>query len=317
MSTTDTTTTPPTGWVPFEDRTSEQNDSHAAAVGSMPPFLLVGSPAKTESRVCLWEAHKRIFGRFAPYNWQVTGSCVGAGGDNCVKTLAAVEIAFGAEPEEWFKLWWPLTYGISRLYAGMRGRGAGSFGSAYAKAARDYGFVAAGKDGVPDLPEKDGWLKLTESIEYEWSAGEVHESKWKDLARVHLVGSVAPIRSADEAAAAIRDAKAPLTLASMFGTRGSRPMGNPVVNVAEWDGRWAHQMFADEWWDHPELGELFRVGNNWGPTAFGTALPPTQGEPPGGYYVTKSTFDRICREGEVYAFSRFAGFPARDWPWLF
>lgn len=309
-------TTPyPTGWIPFHERTDEQNTAHAKAVGAMPPFAVYGTAADVK-RVCLWEASKRMGKGFLKYNWQVTGSCVGAGGGNCLKTLAAVEIAFGAEPEEFAEVWWPLTYGISRKLAGMSGRGEGSLGSSYAQAARDFGFVRAGIDGAPDLPEKDGWLQVSRQVELEWSAGEAHESKWKDKARVHLVGTVAQVRTADEAAAAIRDAKAPLTLASMFGLGGMvpSPRGTPPVRLGEWTGSWAHQMFCDEWWEHPELGELFRIGNNWGPGAHGSA---TGDEPPGGFYVTKSTFDRICRQGEVFAFSRFAGFPARDWPWLF
>ena len=36
-----------------------------------------------------------------------------------------------------------------------------------------------------------------------------------------------------------------------------------------------------------------------------------QGEPNGGFYISARTADEICARGEVYAYSGFAGFPAR------
>ena len=284
----------------------------------MPRFSLRGRSFAAERRYALWRAGLQVRGRHLPYNFQQTGSCVGAGGGNMAKTAVCVEIALKGEHEQYRELWWPFTYGVSRKLAGMRGEGEGSFGSAWAKAATTAGFFeldpaddAGAVIDLPDFIDDGGWLVQPAKVELKWSAGERIGPEFYRLGLKHLFKTAAPVTSSTQAFDALSNGY-PLTIASMFGIRAMtpRPQGNPPVRLAVWDGEWAHQMFIDEAWDHPTLGMIFRVGNNWGPDAHGT---PTGEEPPGGFYVTDDTLDQILRtrDAECYAFSSFDGFPAR------
>lgn len=298
------------GWIPPEERTTLEHEAHERAMASMPAFALPGYREDT-GRFALWRiAQEMNSGRHIPFAHQVTGSCVGAGGSNMLRILARVEISQG-DAEEWQELWWPYTYGQSRLRAGMRGRGEGSLGSAWAEAiVQDGIFAVTEAQGLPSFRDVAGWLQLARSEELEWSDGAATKSRYGELGRKHPVGTAAPIRNAQEAKAALQNGY-PLTCASNFGTRGPRLRGEPAVQLAEWDATWPHQMSINEAWDHPSLGLIFHIQNNWGPQAH---PEPTQGEPPGGFYVTAATLDRICRD-EVFAFSRFQGFVARELNW--
>jgi hypothetical protein len=241
----------------------------------------------------------------------VVHNCVGAGGGNMLRVLARVEIDQG-DPEEYQELWWPYTYGQSRHRAGMRSEGEGSLGSTWAQAITQDGiFSVQEATGLPQFRDADGWLQLSKQEELKWSAGGWSKSQYGQLALKHPVGAYAQIKNSDEGKAAIVNGY-PLTCASNFGTRGPRLTGDPAVNVAEWDDTWPHQMSVNECWDHPTLGLIFRIQNNWGP---GAHPAPTQGEPPGGFYVLAKTFDRICQGREVYAFSKFKGFVVRALDW--
>lgn len=306
------------GWLPPEMRTDAQHEADEAARSMMPAFAIEGY-REERGRFATWAlARQANGGEQYPYAWQVTGSCVGAGGGNMLRTLARVEISQG-DPEEYHELWWPYTYGQSRLRAGWSREGEGSWGTTWAAAiVQDGIFAASEAQGLPEFTRKGGWLQLSKAVEMKWSAGGWSKSEYGALALKHPVGTAAKISSSDEAKAALQNGY-PLTLASNFGTRGSRPQGTPAVNVAERDDRWPHQMFCDEAWDHPTLGLIFRIGNNWGPTGDrlgGTGPRPTQGEPEGGFYVLAKTFDGICRENEVFAFSKFTGFLRRSLDWI-
>ena len=302
------------GFIPPESRTNEQHEAHDRAMSAaecLPQFALEGTSTEEKGRFALWKPLMAVLGitdpKKLPWNWQVTGSCVGAGGDNCRKVTMAVEIMAG-ELEEWKHVWWPYTYGRSRFRAGMKTPGEGSFGSAWAEAATKDGCFSVDEANVPPFGIKDGWLQLSRGTELEWSDGDSQlVTQHSDVAALHLFGKYVQIRNSDEGKAAIVNGYA-MTCASMFGTTGPRLVGEPAVYVAEWNDTWPHQMSLNEVWDHPSLGMLFRIQNQWGPTAH---PQPTQGEPCGGFYITAKTFDRICGEKEVIAFSGLAGFKAR------
>lgn len=291
------------GWVPPQERTAEQHEANEAAVASMPAFALQGAYHEDKGKFDLSELAVKHGAKFI---WQVTGSCVGAGGGTMIQTLMGVEIAAG-ELEEMRQVWWPYTYGQSRRRAGMRGRGSGSLGSAWSAAMRDDGMFSR-DEASGSLPEYSepapGWLRLPESIELEWSDGTATQSKYAELARLHVVKTVSPVSNSTEAKAAISNGY-PLTLASMFGTRGASMAGDPAVPLAEWSDQWAHQMSCSVCWDHPTLGLIFGIRNQWGPRNHDF------------FYVKASVFDRICSGREVFAFSAFNGFKSRSIPWIF
>jgi len=301
------------GWIAPENRTNEQHESHERAVAMMLPQVSFtnGTYREENGRFALWKlAQKANGGKPFPYSWQASGSCVGSGGSNMLRTLARVEIAAGDAEEYTSELWWPYTYGQSRRRAGMNDNGDGSLGSTWAEAIKEDGiFYVSEVEGLPTFKDADGWVQLTQSVEYDWANG----SRKRDYAKyglVHPVKSVVRVRAAREAKAGLANGYA-MTIASNFGTRTIRPQGNPAVNIAEWDDTWPHQMYVDEAWDHPSLGLIFRIGNNWGPRAHPA---PTQGEPAGGFYVTEKTFDRILSSNgtEAYLFSAYEGLKLRN-----
>lgn len=303
------------GWIPRDELTSAQKKIHDTQQEELPRFTLRGRFAADQRRYALWKAGIAVTGKFLLYNWQQTGSCVGAGGGNMTKTGMCVEIALKGELEQYKELWWPYTYGRSRFHSGIGGTGEGSTGSGYAKAATEDGFFEIDAPGLPDMPDfkvQDGWLVQPGSVEMQWSNGAKIGEQYLKVGRTHLFKTAAKMRSADDCYEAIANGYC-LTQASDFGFRNMVPRvyGTKFpVRIASWDGKWSHQTFIDEVWDHPEVNDiLFHWGNNWGPTAHGT---PTGDEPPGGVYIRKATMDQICRTGEVYAFSMFDGFPARE-----
>lgn len=306
------------GWVTPAERTPAQHEANERILAGMPKFQLIGNYREEKGKWFLWEFAKRVNGgKHIRYVNQVTGSCVGAGGGNAVKTLAHVEIANG-DPEEWPKdeFWWLYTYGQSRKRAGLGGRGEGSFGSAYAEAIVKDGifFRTEGKEAnasLPDYEYRDGWIRLPQSVEMEWSDGASKNIEpFKSLGLKHLVKTAAKINSSDEAKAAIANGY-PITIASNFGTRTIRAQGNPQVQLAEWDDRWPHQMHCCACWDHPDLGLIFYILNNWGSDAHPN---PLNDEPPGGFWIRASTFDLMLKD-EGFALSALNGFLVRELSW--
>lgn len=300
------------GWVAPEKRTPFQHEQNERILSEMRPFEISGAYRGDEKKAFLWEFSKRLNGgKHIRYIRQVTGSCVGAGGANMLRTLAHVEMANG-DPEEWpvEEGWWVWTYGQGRVRAGLNGRGEGSFGSAQAEAfVKDGWFFRNELAGLPDFQRDDSWIVLPQSVEMEWSDGRA-KSQHATIGARHLIKTAARLRNSDEAKAALANGY-PITIASMFGTRGARATGSPAVQLAEWDDRWAHQMSCHAFWEHPSLGLIFYILNQWGS---GAHPAPLQGEPPGGFWVRASTFDMMLSD-EGFAFSAFNGFPARELSW--
>ena len=285
---------------------------HEARLAAMPRFLISGAWQLEGPRYALWKAAKQVLGRHLSYNHQLTGSCVGAGGGNMLKTQICVEISQG-DPEEYREVWWPYTYGRSRTHSGMDSEGEGSSGSGWAEAITRDGSLAQDETAsLPPFRVVDGWLQLTEGIEFQWSRGAYGEQQVGTVAKKHLVKTASPMRSAEDCIAALANGYC-ITQASNFGFRSSKVRGTPPVRIAPWDGSWSHQTYVTEYWDHPTEGEIFYWGNNWGPKSHGE---PTGDEPPGGVYIEKETMEAICRDGETYAFSAYNGFPARKLTWL-
>lgn len=303
-------------------RTAAQNDAHAAAVAAMPRFAIRGRFALESRRYKLWDFVRTVNGGKDPhYIWQQTGSCVGAGGGNMTIVTQGVEIALKGDSEEYRWPWWLFTYGKSRQRGGLNGRGEGSFGSAWAAAATKDGVFELDPAGEPDLPDptiRDGWAVSPGSLELEWSNGSAIKPNWAKVGATHLFKTAAVMRSADDCIDALANGYA-ITQASMF---GFSPMVPPVEGKGEnavrlvrrWNAQWAHQTFVTEFWDHPDLGPIFGWGNNWGPQAHNPGGATPSGYPNMMVYITHALMDQICksRDAEVYAFSGYDGFPARE-----
>jgi hypothetical protein len=304
------------GWRSHEVRTAHEAASHAAAVAAMPSFRIDGD-GNDDKKVCLWDCwrHPTVVaetgGKVFPGFHQLTGSCVGTGGGNTVFSLAAVEVVRLGDPEQALIPFWPLPYGRSRALAGMHGRGEGSMGSSFAQAMREDGIVEASLNGLPMFKDDDG-IYYTAGVEMTWSDGDRAPAALLALSRKHLVKTTAPIHNADALREAIRNYY-PCSFAGDWGGLMHCPTsGTPPVLLNRRADTWDHQQSVHGWWDHPTLGEIFYVMNNWGLDVHGRC---PSGAPAGGYWIKKADADYQCRTGEVFAFSQFQGFPAQKFSW--
>jgi hypothetical protein len=303
------------GYIPPERRTPEQTAVVRTLAATLPELQIRGS-WQDQQRVELWRPYKTTHGKFLPYNWQLTGSCVGAGGGNMAKTLMSVQEALGLM--EYRELFWLFTYGKSRQRSGMRGRGEGSTGEGYGEAATADGYVAFDEDPSLGQPNyKDGWLQFPESAEYKWSDGAAAPAKEVEIGKLHLIKAKAVVRDSAAGVAALTNGY-PMTQCSNFGFKPMvpQPRGNPPRRIVKWNGNWSHQTYIDSYEMHPEFKLIFRWGNNWGPEAHGKAL---EDEPDSTVWIEMATFDQIARSGTILAFSPdIGGFPARDpRPWSY
>jgi hypothetical protein len=308
---------PKFGWIPPDERTREQEIANAEAVAKMPKFKIVGKTDYGEGKVFLTDLWKHpdvvsALGYEFPGIRQVTGSCVGCGGGNALFTLIAADAITRGEPEKIVIPFWQIAYGRSRFYMGDTSPGEGSLGGTFAQAVREDGTLDAQQEGLPEFDKSDG-LCWGEECELSWSDGDAQQTlELLPLSREHLVKTTAECHSADDVREAICNGY-PVTLASNWGgLMECEITGNPPVLLNRRATSWAHQMSGENWWDHPSLKEIFWIHNQWGKRAHG--IDPAGG-PAGGFWITAKEMDSICRNGEVFAFSQFAGFPAQKIPW--
>jgi hypothetical protein len=307
------------GWIPPDQRNHQQEAAHALAVAQMPRFQIVGSSDYGEGKVLLTELWKHpavvdAIGYEYPGTKQFSGCCVGAGGGNALFTLIAADAITRSQPEEIAIPHWLLPYGRSRFYMGEPTPGEGSLGGTFAQAVREDGTVKATDPGLPEFRNGDG-LEWGEETEISWSDGDARQTlDLLEHSRKFLVGTTAECSSADNVRDAIVNGY-PVTIASNWGGLMKCPTeGDPPVLLNRRSGSWAHQMSVHNWYDHPTLGEIFWIQNQWGKNTHGT---DPAGGPGGGFWVKSADIDFICRNGEVFAFSGFNGFPARQvaWDW--
>jgi hypothetical protein len=301
------------GWIPFEDRSDEERAAHEAALHEMAPLTIDGTSAEgSTQKVALFELWKHpsvvaALGYPFPGIHQRSGSCVGAACGNALFTLLAYEVIRLNDPAVLAIPFWLLPYGRSRFYNGNRRPGNGSTSSLVAKAVRVDGAVDARLHGLPSFATSDGlsWGKATE---LSWSDGDAPQTiALLPQSRQHLVRTTAYCADANSVRAAIANGY-PCISGSRWGGLSTCPTkGNPPVLLNHHATKWNHCMAILGWWEHPELGELFWIQNQWGLNAHGI---DAAGGPPGGFWVKKADVDYMCHNGEVYAFSQFAGFPA-------
>lgn len=299
-------------------RDDEQNTTKIEIVEAMPRFSVRGRFTLEGRRYALWKYARQLLGKDPTFVYQQTGSCVGSAFGNVAMLTQGVEIVLKGDNEEYKWPWWPYTYGKGRQRGGIRGRGEGSFGAAQAKAAVADGIFELDPAGEPDLPDpkiNDNWAVLPGSLEMDWSDGAAIKSNWVTVGQKHLFKTAAPMKSADDCIDALANGYL-ITCASMFGFSPMTPplagkSPNQVRLVRNWNAQWAHQMSWIEYWDHPDVGPIFGLLNNWGPKAHGA---PASDYPSGMVYVTYDLVDRVCksRDAECFAFSAYDGFPARE-----
>lgn len=322
-------TTMPMGWIQPEIRSELQHNRHEQCLEEMPRFEITGRSEALkygfldDEKILLPELWKHPVvvqenGIEFTGIHQITGSCVGAGGGNCMMTLIMIEVIRLGDPEKALIPFWLLPYGRSRYYLGDRGPGEGSTGGTFAKAMKEDGVIPANLPELPKFTNSDG-LVWGQQAEMKWSDGDNPDTmRLLPEARKHVVKTAAQCRSTDEVRQAIQNGY-PCTCASNWGGQMRiQPSGNPPCLLNRKAGTWNHQMSVLGWWQHPQHGELFWIQNQWGLRAHGE---DPAGGPPGGFWVKQADMAYIVRQNETFAFSQHQGFPGQpnlvDWMKLF
>lgn len=303
------------GWIPPDQRTRTQSNAHQAALLSMPKFNIIGRTDGSVDKVFLFDLWKHDLVKNAlGYSYdgmhQLTGSCVGVGGGNVIFSVIAVDSILRGDRESIVIPFWLIPYGRSRYYCGMTSPGEGSMGSAFAKAAKEDGVLDAKQSGLPTFNNSDG-LIWGEKTEYSWSDGDAQQTmKLLPESRKHLIKTTAQCNNSDQVREALINGY-PCTCASSWGGLMQCSVTEGVL-LNRRTGTWNHQQSIQGWWNHPKLGEIFYIMNQWGKGAHGKC---PSGAPEGGYWIKKGEVDWMCNDGqEVFAFSQFEGFPSQTLP---
>lgn len=302
------------GYILPTERTEEEQAFDADVKSKMIDFEITGAQDPTD-QAFLWNCSKAANGgqHFRTF-YQQTGSCVGNGGGQALWYLSAVEVIRLKDPEQVLLPFWLLPYGRSRYYAGSRGQGEGSFGSAFAEAMRKDGIIEAKLDGLPKCTDSGG-LTWGRSAELTWSDGAKIDSKWLALSRKHLLKTTAQVKTAQQVRQALLNYY-PCTIASDWGGQMTPAVqGSPPVRLNKRADTWNHQMCVIGTVNHPSLGWIYYILNSWGVDAHGQPPAGGYGEPPGGFWVKEADMDYIARQGDSFAFSQFSGFPAQKLDW--
>lgn len=265
------------------------------------PVFADVAPATTTEQAFLWDATRRVTGdHLAAHNQLDVGCCVGEGFSSAVEYLACVEIALGAVAS-YLPVSSEAVYALSRVeIGGGRIRGDGSIGAWAAKAVNQFGVLPRQVIGLYDLTQFDPRRARS------WGATGLPDDLEPE-ARRYPVKTVSLVRSFAEARAAIGNGY-PVVVCSDQGfsmTRDRDGFCGPR-------GTWHHCMCF--------IGVIggARPGlcclQSWGPRTPGG--PIGLGDHPScAFWVDAAVADRMLAQGDSWAVSAFAGFPARTLDW--
>jgi hypothetical protein len=264
-----------------------------------------------DQNVALWRSVERVWaaypardGRAYPSeNQGEVGCCVGCGTKHAADATAAGEIVIGNRAESWKPLCVEAIYAAGRVDVG-RGEiaGDGSLGAWSAEAATRHGFAPMELiDGI-DLRRFDPGRAR------QWGrrgAG-VPEPVKAIMAR-HKMGAAARVTSWIECKQALAQHYA-VFVCSHTGFESRKDRDGFLTPR----GTWPHCMAILGYQTGEREGGL--ILNSWGPQAH--PGPRGWGHPPeGSFWADAQTIDRMLRQGDSFALSRFEGFPARKIDW--
>ena len=264
------------------------------------PFAITGEFTAPE-RACTFDVMKKVTGDYLPCIRQEIGDCVSWGCRNAVDHSAICEIANG-DREVFRPSFPPYFYGISRVQigGGRLGNSDGSLGSWAADGVKQYGVLPKDEDGVP---------AYSGGVAKKWGASGPPKN-FIEIGKPHVFQTTARITTIEAARDALANGYA-LSIASMWGA-AMRLRDDGGKSWYTGSDTWPHQMSLLGY--DTVGGELafFRM-NSWGPDAHGPQLDG----PAGGGWIRGAALARELRDdgGECFAFSGFAGFPAKKIIW--
>jgi len=285
------------GWEPRpEDVAEVQGELPIPAFGQAPADEIPIEDIPDE--MLGWKIFEKATGKPWPViNQGSIGSCVAHGTVNALYYSMVAEIVNG-DREEWKPLSREVIYGGSRIEVGKGrlGRGDGSIGAWASKFCKDWGVVAE---------EKIGEYSVSRCHQY--GASGVPDEIEK-LAKEHPVADVTMVTSFEQACKA---------LASGYGISICSGQGFSMTRDKDGfcspRGHWAHCMAIIGYRKSGSRPGCVIV-NSWGGST--TGGPQPDGLPPSAWWCEADTINRILREEDSWAFSGFAGFPARKLNWI-
>ena len=305
-----------TGWILPDDRTSEMHACHAEWKAETPFFGEInGGVGDIPDNFLLYDLEIKATGGLLPRIGQVEGSCVGVSDERSSMQAACGDAVLRGD-EEYVTPGFPFpTWGIGRQLGGLRGRGAGSFGGAQAKARKQWGGVAFDDPNIPKpVSTKNGWLFWSSKIELDYSWPPSWPGDREALtaeAANHQYETTTQIGSIDELRSLLSQGYG-CTMACDFGTR---PKVIDGYLVGDWNLSWAHQQSISGYHTHPNLGLLFAIDNQWGPDAHPPCPLLSKLGVYGSYWIRESVMKKIIQTGEVIGRSASEGFPVRPPDW--
>jgi len=282
-----------------------ENQGQKSLFASAAPELLVGDD---DAPLFFWEAEKKILGRALPsWNQGSVGSCVAFGWGRGCQDLMLWQVATGttdkhpehdvaAEP----------IYGGSRVeVGGGQIGGDGSIGAWAAKWVKDWGVLLR---KIYTVGNKTYDLSLYSESRCRQYGSYGCPDDLEPEARLHPVTSVAMVRNAAEAWAAVGAGKpVPVCSDRGFTTRLNQGFCEP-------SGTWNHCMLLRGRFIHPSRGKCFVIQNSWGGYLDGTGsdVIDVQGRgnvelPQGCFATTFNVVDYICRQQDSFAAAGLKG----------
>jgi hypothetical protein len=296
---------PTGGWVYDADAIARNLDPAQTEQFDTTP---AGRAVLGDEDVFLWRAVRKAAGlkdnEYPNVNQGSVGCCVGAGWKHCCDVVQGTAIALGKMFD-----WKPIA--VEPIYAGSRnevggGRisGDGSIG-AWAKewCQTRGGLIAMQKYDAADLTQ------FSPARAREWGRKGVPDALEPD-AKLHPIRGCALVKSWAEGKKAIQQGY-PIAVCSDQGFS----MQRDATGRARPQGSWAHCMAiigVRAAKDGRSEGGF--VLNSWGDTAHTGPVWPADA-PVAGFWADASVIDRMLRQGDSFALSDVAGFPARrpDW----
>lgn len=254
--------------------------------------------AAGDRTIILANSAKAVLGKFLPARDQGgVGSCVGFGTAAAIDTLMCVQILRG-DRIEFIDIAPEIIYAGSRVeIGGGRIRGDGSVGSWAARFVNEYGVMP--RKQFPGLDLRT----YSETLCRELGKRGVPDDLEPE-ARKSPVKGITGVRNAEEAANAL-DQGYPIAVCSDQGFTTTRDKDG----FLRASGTWNHCMACIGYTDVPRKGFLIR--NSWGASWVNGPRGPHD-IPDGCFWCDYSTFDRMCKQKDTWAFSDAVGFPVRD-----
>lgn len=315
------------GFIDETQRTPEQQEVNHTILSAMPKYSMpshfFGTTPPKGTKILLpdlWKAERitKALGLIFPGFWQLTGSCVGAGGGNAIFTTSCVDILKRGDQEKPIIPFWMHLYGISRQLANLRGKGEGSLGTTFAKAAINFGCFEYQENGLVLPSPKNTSAKgfcYSENAEMAWSDGASIGNNYRSVGKNHLIKTVTPVSSATEVRDGILNGYAFTRAGTFYVDYGTARVVDGVC-LGSYNSNGGHQETWLGYWHHPTRGELIWEQNQWSADCY---VADPGGGPRGGCWIPMDQVDKFCRHkySEVFAWSQYEGYPEQpevyDW----